>query len=292
MNIQSVIERYYLDARSWEEKNSRSLARGKELLAAGKTGQAMRMFAYNHSLNQNKPAPASVPGGTKWKVRVWKNNKVVKTLTVDSDSEQNVLQKVKALNIDWDKATVHDPKTMKQTKKYANPNASKTSSGSSNPAKMTAPVVAGVKANNAAGMGASKVASTMKAVEASKKKEPIKIPKFFNFNLGPFYTVFPENPNVLNTDKTIKVPYFVKSSDIPKLETAKTAEELISIAHSYVRKIVNSEVEHNVVRKYVFNGKFKGDGKHKRFRGFYYGSVPGINDEYFHDNPNGLGKKL
>lgn len=125
MNLDHLMNRYMLDARTFEEKNARSLARGKELLAAGKTSQAMRMFAYNHALNQNKPKDAPTTAGTKWKVRVWKNNKVVKTLTLEKDDEASVIAKVKSLGIDWDKATVHDPKTIKQTKKYANPNATK-----------------------------------------------------------------------------------------------------------------------------------------------------------------------
>lgn len=126
MKLDAFCERYCLDARSFEEKNARSLALGKERLAAGKTGQAMRLFAYNYALNQNRPKTSAQAGtGTKWKVRVWKNNKVVKTLTVEKDDEPFVTAKVKGLGIDWDKATVHDPKTMKQQKNYKNANASK-----------------------------------------------------------------------------------------------------------------------------------------------------------------------
>lgn len=94
----------------------------------------MRLFAYNHALNQNRPKTSALAGtGTKWKVRVWKNNKVVKTLTVEKDDEPFVTAKVKGLGIDWDKATVHDPKTMKQQKSYKNANAG--NSKSSTPQK-------------------------------------------------------------------------------------------------------------------------------------------------------------
>lgn len=126
MKLDAFCERYCLDARSFEEKNARSLALGKERLAAGKTGQAMRLFAYNHALNQNRPKTSAQAGlGTKWKVRVWKNNKVVKTMTVEKGDEAFINSKVKGLGIDWDKATVHDPKTMKQQKSYKNANAGK-----------------------------------------------------------------------------------------------------------------------------------------------------------------------
>ena len=125
MKLDAFCERYCLDARSFEEKNARSLALGKERLAAGKTGQAMRLFAYNHALNQNKQQSNAPSKPTAWKVRVWKNNKVVKTMTVEKDDEGFVTQKVKGLGIDWDKATVHDPKTMKQQKSYKNANATK-----------------------------------------------------------------------------------------------------------------------------------------------------------------------
>ena len=125
MNFQNLCDKYMLDARSFEEKNARSLALGKEKLAQGKTGQAMRLFAYNHALNQNKPQSNAPSKPTAWKVRVWKNNKVVKTMTVEKDDEGFVTQKVKGLGIDWDKATVHDPKTMKQQKSYKNANATK-----------------------------------------------------------------------------------------------------------------------------------------------------------------------
>ena len=131
MKLDAFCERYCLDARSFEEKNARSLALGKERLAAGKTGQAMRLFAYNHALNQNRLKTSAQAGtGTKWKVRVWKNNKVVKTLTVEKDDEPFVTAKVKSLGVDWDKATVHDPKTMKQQKSYKNANAAKSTSSS------------------------------------------------------------------------------------------------------------------------------------------------------------------
>ena len=136
MKLDAFCERYCLDARSFEEKNARSLALGKERLAAGKTGQAMRLFAYNHALNQNRLKTSAQAGtGTKWKVRVWKNNKVVKTLTVEKDDEPFVTAKVKSLGVDWDKATVHDPKTMKQQKNYKNANASKAENKSSQPAR-------------------------------------------------------------------------------------------------------------------------------------------------------------
>ena len=135
MNFQNLCDKYMLDARSFEEKNARSLALGKQKLAQGKTGQAMRLFAYNHALNQNKPQSNALSKPTTWKVLVWKNNKVVKTMTVEKDDEGFVTQKVKGLGIDWDKATVHDPKTMKQQKSYKNANASKAENKSSQPAK-------------------------------------------------------------------------------------------------------------------------------------------------------------
>lgn len=136
MNFQNLCDKYMLDARSFEEKNARSLALGKEKLAQGKTGQAMRLFAYNHALNQNRPNPSAQSGKpTTWKVRVWKNNKVVKTMTVEKDDEAFINNKVKSLGVDWDKATVHDPKTMKQQKSYKNVNASKAENKSSQPAK-------------------------------------------------------------------------------------------------------------------------------------------------------------
>lgn len=142
MKLDAFCERYCLDARSFEEKNARSLALGKERLAAGKTGQAMRLFAYNHALNQNRPKTSAQAGtGTKWKVRVWKNNKVVKTLTVEKDDEASINNKVKSLGVDWDKATVHEPKTMKQQKSYKNANAAKQPStkSSSVPSSRPAP---------------------------------------------------------------------------------------------------------------------------------------------------------
>lgn len=127
MRKKDFIERYLLDkaGRSWEEKNARSMALATERLLQGKQTQATRLFAYNHALNQNRPVQpakkaAKASGGVKWKVRVWKNNKVVKTLSVDSDAEKEVVSKVAALGIPWDKATVHDPKTMKQTVKFKN----------------------------------------------------------------------------------------------------------------------------------------------------------------------------
>lgn len=175
-----IDERYFFDAprvRSFEEKNARSLQLGKERLASGKTGQAMRMFAYNHALNQNKPgATAPAQSGTKWKVRVWKNNKVVKTFTIESDNEQVVLQKVKGLGIDWDKATVHDFKTMKQTKKFANANATKTSSN-------TGSVSSIAKSNN-----------VVKSKSPKKEVKTFNPPKYLNCS----FTTIEPSPNSYN----------------------------------------------------------------------------------------------
>lgn len=174
MKIDAILERYCLDARSFEEKNARSLALGKERLAAGKTGQAMRLFAYNHALNQNKPKTSAQAGtGTKWKVRVWKNNKVVKTLTVEKDDEPFVTAKVKGLGIDWDKATVHDPKTMKQQKNYKNVNASKSADGKA-PLKLFAVTQSsggGVAHSN------SRMESLLKSVKNFNGRELLKIAK-------------------------------------------------------------------------------------------------------------------
>ena len=130
MDIERLCQRYCLDARSFAEKNARSMALAYERLLKGKTGQATRLFAYNHALNQDrkrasaKASPvsnaATVSGTQKWKVRVWKNGKVVKTMTADSDKEAVLRPRVNALGIDWDKATIHDPKTMKQASKFYN----------------------------------------------------------------------------------------------------------------------------------------------------------------------------
>lgn len=148
MDIEKFCLRYCLDARSFEEKNARSMALAYERLLKGKTGQATRLFAYNHALNQNrkaseakptgkpsvpnpsptkpvpkpaakKPAPVPAAGAQKWKMRLWKAGKVVKTLTVDSDKESVLRPKIKALGIEWDKATLHDPKTMKTVSKFS-----------------------------------------------------------------------------------------------------------------------------------------------------------------------------
>lgn len=143
MKITNFEKKYLLDARSIEERNARSLALGKEKLSQGKTRQAMRLFAYNHALNQSTPkstAPSGKP--TTWKVRVWKNNKVVKTMTVEKDDEVFIKQKVNGLGIDWDKATVLDPKTMKQQKSYKNASVAqyalnKNKSKSANPSNAT-----------------------------------------------------------------------------------------------------------------------------------------------------------
>ncbi len=132
MDIEKFCLRYCLDARSFAEKNARSMALAYERLLKGKTGQATRLFAYNHALNQNrksaavKPSPVTIlkpvekkpSTASLWKVRVWKKGKVVKTLTVDSDKESLLRPKVKSLGIDWDKATIHDPKTMKTVSKF------------------------------------------------------------------------------------------------------------------------------------------------------------------------------
>lgn len=130
MDIERLCIRYCIDARSFAEKNARSMALAYERLLKGKTGQATRLFAYNHALNQNqksaaaKASPvstaATASGTQKWKVRVWKNGKVVKTMTADSDKEAVLRPRVNALGIDWDKATIHDPKTMKQASKFYN----------------------------------------------------------------------------------------------------------------------------------------------------------------------------
>lgn len=139
MDIKRLCQRYCLDARSFAEKNARSMALAYERLLKGKTGQATRLFAYNHALNQDRkrasatasPVGSAKPAGKnpittaataaqKWKVRVWKNGKVVKTMTVNSDKEAILRPRVNALGIDWDKATIHDPKTMKQTSKFYN----------------------------------------------------------------------------------------------------------------------------------------------------------------------------
>lgn len=55
-----------------------------------------------------------------FRIRVWKNNKVIKTLSSDKDDENSVINSVKKLGVDYDKVTVHDPKTMKQLKRYNN----------------------------------------------------------------------------------------------------------------------------------------------------------------------------
>lgn len=138
MDIEKFCLRYCLDARSFAEKNARSMALAYERLLKGKTGQATRLFAYNHALNQNqksaaakaspvksapkpiekKPSPTAGTASQKWKFRVWKKGKVVKTLSVDTDKESLLRPKVKSLGIDWDKATIHDPKTMKTVSKF------------------------------------------------------------------------------------------------------------------------------------------------------------------------------
>lgn len=130
MDIERLCIRYCIDARSFAEKNARSMALAYERLLKGKTGQATRLFAYNHALNQNQKSAAAkvstvstaatASGTQKWKVRVWKNGKVVKTMTADSDKEAVLRPRVNALGIDWDKATIHDPKTMKQASKFYN----------------------------------------------------------------------------------------------------------------------------------------------------------------------------
>lgn len=63
MNIEKFCLRYCLDARSFEEKNARSMALAYERLLKGKTGQATRLFAYNHALNQNRKAAEAKPTG-------------------------------------------------------------------------------------------------------------------------------------------------------------------------------------------------------------------------------------
>ncbi len=135
MDIERFYLRYCLDARSFAEKNARSMAIAYERLLKGKTGQATRLFAYNHALNQNQKSaeakalsapnpseknPSTVTGmaSQKWRLRVWKKGRVVKTLSVDSDKESLLLPKVKSLGIEWDKATLHDPKTMKTVSKF------------------------------------------------------------------------------------------------------------------------------------------------------------------------------
>lgn len=136
MNFQEICEKYCLDARSFEEKNARSMAMAYERLLKGKTAQATRLFAYNHALNQQnklqnqakpmptktatKPTEAQSTSKGPWKVRVWNKNKVVKTIAVDSDKESVLRPKVQALGIEWQKATVHDPKTMKTLSKFYN----------------------------------------------------------------------------------------------------------------------------------------------------------------------------
>lgn len=144
MNFAEFLERYCLDARSFEEKNARSMALAYKKLALGKERQATRLFAYNHALNQSQkmwsnvvpkpqnsttkqstkpavktpPNPAQTANKGPWKVRVWSKNKVVKTLTVDSDKEAILRPKIDALGVSWDKATIHDPKTLKTLSKF------------------------------------------------------------------------------------------------------------------------------------------------------------------------------
>lgn len=149
MNTLEFCEKYCLDARSFEEKNARSMALAYERLLKGKTGQATRLFSYNHALNQQnmaaqkakiaptkplsathkqtlKPAvktptkPPVVASKGPWKVRLWNKNKCVKTITVDSDKEAVLRPKINALGIEWQKATIHDPKTMKTLNKFYN----------------------------------------------------------------------------------------------------------------------------------------------------------------------------
>lgn len=54
----------------------------------------------------------------KRRIRIWKENRVIKTLTSQDVSKYFLLDAVERLGIDWDKITVHNSKTMKQIKKY------------------------------------------------------------------------------------------------------------------------------------------------------------------------------
>ena len=45
-----------------------------------------------------------------YKIRLWKNNKVVKTGSTDKDSGSSMLLYANSTGIDWDKVTLHDPK--------------------------------------------------------------------------------------------------------------------------------------------------------------------------------------
>lgn len=136
MKFQTFCEKYCLDARSFEEKNARSMALAYERLLKGRTAQATRLFAYNHALNQQqkaqkantasptktpaKPTETQAAAKGPWKVRIWNKNKVVKTLTVDTDKESVLRPKVQSLGVEWQKATIHDPKTMKTLDKFYN----------------------------------------------------------------------------------------------------------------------------------------------------------------------------
>lgn len=139
MNYLEIVQKYCIDERSFAEKNARSMALAYERLLKGKTAQATRLFAYNHALNQSNKEQLAGPAATKpsvapklsspttssatakgkpCKVRVWKGGKILKQMNLPSDNEQDIIAKIKALGLDWEKVTVYDPKGTTAYKKF------------------------------------------------------------------------------------------------------------------------------------------------------------------------------